>query len=182
MLHQTHDFDVARNPAPAPQPDAKVPWATPPTFKARAGLERAVVRLLDALAPEQTVIRAARPPRPVERHRTPRGCILQAPAAAVSVSWFPDAATEMVFGELQVLAWRGVVSRPGSARRAPGGASIAGELMLRPEGGDTRPEDVAREWAWRADDGTLYDAGALAAHCLALLEQQLEQQPDRQPA
>ena len=151
----------------------------PPAYKVRAGVERAVGRLLDALAPEQTVTRAARPPRPIERHRTPRGCILQAPAAAVSVSWFPDAATEMVLGELQVLAWRGVVSRPGSAHRAPGGATIARELVLRPEGGEARTDLDAHEWVWRADDGASYDGGALAAYCLALLDRQLEQQVEQ---
>jgi hypothetical protein len=31
----------------------------------------------------------------------------------------------------------------------------------------------AAEWAWRADDGTRYDTDALAAHCLALLEEQV---------
>src|SRR5438067_8418362 len=112
---------------PAGDADADAAWTTPPSVKERTGVQRAVDRLLDALAPERTVTRAPRLPRlplPVERHRTPRGCILQAPGAAVSVSWFPDAATDAAFGELQVIAWRGTVSRPGSAHRDPGGATV----------------------------------------------------------
>ena len=177
-------------------PIAGARWRDQPTHKARAGVQRAVTRLLDALAPERTVVRTARPPRPVERHRTPHGCILQAPAAAMSVSWFPDAASDAASGELQVLVWRGVVSRPGSAHRAPAGATVARALVLRPEEGGARadglapPEDaadnaaddaadgteasgVAIAWGWRAGDGTRYETDALAAHCLALLEQQV---------
>jgi hypothetical protein len=162
------------DPTGSAEPDAddrESPWVAPPSVKARAGVQRAVDRLLDALAPERVVSRAPRIPTPVERHRTPRGCVLQAAAAAVSVSWFPDAATDAAFGELQVLAWRGVVSRPGSAHRAAGGAAIARELLLRPvEGG-------ADGWAWRAADGAVYDTDALAAHCAALLEEQVAAGP-----
>jgi len=176
-------------------------WTDPPTHKARAGVQRAVDRLLDTLAPERTVIRAARPPQPVERHRTPRACILQSAAAAVSVSWFPDAASDAAFGELQVLVWRGVVSRPGSARRAPGGATIVRSLVLycddRGALDERSPTDMATtdmattdvattdvaatditeapsvstDWGWCAVDGTRYETDALAAHCLALLAQ-----------
>jgi hypothetical protein len=142
-------------------------WAAPPTYQARGSVKRAVDRLLDALAPERVVSRAPQLPVPVERHRTPRGCVLQAAAAAVSVTWFPDAATEATHGELQVTAWQGVVSRPGSAHRAPGGAAVARELTLVPvEGG---PDG----WQWRAGDGTLYDTDALVAYCAALLEEQV---------
>src|SRR5881275_3137202 len=100
-------------------PNGRHVWAAPPSQKTRNDVKRAVDRLLDALAPERVVSRAARIPVPVERHRTPRGCVLQAAAAAVSVTWFPEAVTDMAFGELQVTAWRGVVSRPGSAHRVP---------------------------------------------------------------
>jgi len=142
-------------------------WAAPPSQKARNDVKRAVDRLLDALAPERVVKRAPRIPVPVERHRTPRGCVLQAAAAAVSVTWFPDAATDMAFGELQVTAWQGVVSRPGSARREPEGAAVTSETTLVPvEGGRDG-------WEWRAADGTVYDTDALAAHCAALLEAQV---------
>ena len=165
--HGPHDVNAAEA---AEAADAETAWAAPPTVRERAGVERAVARLLDELAPERTVTRAPRLPGPVERHRTPRGCILQAAAAAVSVSWFPDAATDVAFGELQVIAWRGVVSRPGSAHRAPGGAAIAQELVLRPAEGEVGAPG-AGEWVWRAADGTVYDTAALAAYCLALLEQ-----------
>ena len=143
------------------------PWAAPPSIKARAGVQRAVTELLDALAPERVVSRAPRILVLVERHRTPRGCVLQAAAAAVSVTWFPDAAADKGFGELQVTAWRGVVSRPGSADRTPAGASSARELALVPA------EDGARGWAWRAADGTTYDTEGLVALCSALLEEQV---------
>jgi hypothetical protein len=141
------------------------PWAAPPSVKARGSVQRAVTDLLDALAPERVVSRAPRIPVPVERHRTPRGCVLQAAAAAVTVTWFPDAAADATIGELQVTAWRGVVSRPGSAHRAPGGASVASELTLVPV------DRGADGWAWRAADGTIYDTEALVAHCGAVLEQ-----------
>jgi hypothetical protein len=145
----------------------ETPWAAPPSVKARGGVQRAVTVLLDALAPERVVSRAARIPVPVERHRTPRGCVLQATEAAVSVTWFPDAAAGKSFGELRVTAWRGVVSRPGSAHRAPGGATMARELTLVPV------EDGAGGWAWRAADGTTYDTDGLVARCAALLEEQV---------
>ncbi|AHG93346.1 hypothetical protein J421_5811 (plasmid) [Gemmatirosa kalamazoonensis] len=162
-------------------------WTDPPTHKARAGVQRAVNRLLDILAPERTVIRAARPPQPVERHRTPRACILQSAAAAVSVSWFPDAASDAAFGELQVLVWRGTVSRPGSAQRGPGGATIVRALVFYCDDRGGALDDVAAldvdaidvaeaqsvpaDWGWCMADGTRYETDALAAHCLALLAQ-----------
>jgi hypothetical protein len=111
------------------------------------------------------VTRAPRIAGPVERHRTPRGCVLQAAAAAVSVTWFPDTAADATFGALQVTAWRGVVSRPGSASRAPGGASVVRELTLAPV------EDGPNGWAWRAADGTTYDTDGLVALCAAMLEE-----------
>jgi hypothetical protein len=67
---------------------------------------------------------------------------------------------------MQVVAWRGVVSHPGSAHRSAGGAVAAQELVLRPV------ERMPEVWAWCADDGTLYGTDALAAHCLAMLEEQ----------
>jgi hypothetical protein len=147
--------------------NARHTWAAPPSHKTRNDVKRAVDRLLDALAPERVVSRAARIPVPVERHRTPRGCVLQAAAAAVSVTWFPEAATDVAFGELQVTAWRGVVSRPGSAHREPAGATVASETTLVPaEGG---PDG----WGWRAADGTVYDTDALVALCAKLLEAQV---------
>jgi hypothetical protein len=163
MEDDVHELDAA---ADAAAKDRHV-WAAPPSHKSRHDVKRAVDRLLDALAPERVVSRAPRIAVPVERHRTPRGCVLQAAAAAVSVTWFPEAATHLAFGELQVTAWQGVVSRPGSAHREREGATVTSETTLVPvEGG---PEG----WGWRAADGTVYDTDALVAHCAALLEAQV---------
>jgi hypothetical protein len=134
-----------------------------PTAKQRTGVEHAVRRLLDTLAPERTPPRHGEPRDGLQRHRTPRGCILQNDAGAVSVSWFPAATTDDLYGELQVIAWAGVVSRPGATRRAAGGARPLAEALFRPV------ETPADQWSWRAADGTLLDGGALAARCLDLL-------------
>ena len=161
------DDDDQLNPPGAPAADGHYVWPSPPSHKSRHDVKRAVDRLLDALAPERVVSRARRIPGPVERHRTPRGCVLQAAAAAVSVTWFPDAATDLAFGALRVTAWQGVVSRPGSARREPEGATVTSETTLMPVQGG--PDG----WEWRAADGTVYDTEALVAHCAALLEAQV---------
>jgi hypothetical protein len=147
-------------------------WTAAPTAKERDAVQRAVTALLDELAPERVAKRAERLPGAVEQHRTPSGCVLQAASAAVSVSWFPDATADAALGELHVVVWRGVVSRRGSPRR-PDGATIVGELVLRPV---ERPPD---DCVWRAADGTAYDTAALAARCLALLAEQTETGPDR---
>jgi hypothetical protein len=143
------------------------PWAAPPTTKARGGVQRAVTSVLDALAPEHVMSRAGRIPVPIERHRTPSGCVLQAAAAAVSVTWFGDANAASGFGELQITAWRGVVSRVGSSRPGPGGASVGRELTLVPV------EDGLGGWAWQAGDGTTYDTEGIVALCATLLEEQV---------
>ncbi len=129
-------------------------------------MQRAVTALLDELAPERVLKRGERLRVPVEQHRTPTGCVLQAATAAVSVSWFADAGTDAALGELRVIVWRGVVSRRGSAQR-PDGATVVRELVLRPI---ERPSD---DCVWRAADGTEYDTAGLAAHCIALLEEQM---------
>jgi hypothetical protein len=69
-------------------------------------------------------------------------------------------------GELQVIVWRGTVARRG-ATRGRKGATIITELVLRPvlmPSGDCQ---------WRASDGSAFDAGALAAMVLALLQEQV---------
>jgi hypothetical protein len=142
------------------------PWTAPPTAKERNAVQRAVTALLDELAPEKVISRTERLPVPVEQHRTPGGCVLQAPEAAVSVSWYPDADDESAFGELDVVVWRGVVSRRGAPPRREG-ATIVGELALRPV------EDSPGVFVWRAPDGETYDTDALAAKCLALLQEQM---------
>jgi hypothetical protein len=136
----------------------------PPTVKQRNAVQQEVGRLLDALAPERAAHRTGLQAAEVERHRTPRGCILQARSGAVSVSWFADSAQGAELGELQVVAWRGVVSRPGSSQRAAG-ATIVEELVLRPG------ERGMQGLNWRSTDGTNYSTDSLVEHCLALLQQ-----------
>jgi hypothetical protein len=149
---------------PTDSPASQRPAA--PTAKEKNAVQRAVVALLDELAPERVLKRADRLPLEIEQHRTPTGCVLQAASAAISVSWFAEATNDAVLGELHVVVWRGVVSRRGSPQR-PDGAAVTGELVLRPV---ERPSD---DCVWRAADGTTYDTSALAARCLAMLEEQI---------
>jgi len=137
---------------------------TPPTIKERNAVQQEVGRLLDALAPERAAHRVGTKTNEVERYRTPRGCVLQAAAGAVTVSWFPDSAQGAELGELQLVAWRGEVSHPGSSRRRSG-AQLVEELVLRPV------ESRMGGLEWRAANGTSYSTDALVAHCAALLEQ-----------
>jgi hypothetical protein len=140
--------------------------ATPPTAKEKNSVQRAVNALLDTLAPERTTTRADRAPVTVEQHRTPMGCVLQAPTAALSVRWFPDTSNDAAFGELHVVIWHGVVSRRGSAP-TPDGASVVREILLRPI------DQATEACSWRAADGTTYDVNSLAEHCLAMLKEQM---------
>jgi len=139
---------------------------SPPTAKERNSVQRSVNSLLDTLAPERATTRADRAPVPIEQHRTPTGCVLQAATAALTVRWFADTSNDAAFGELQVMVWRGVVSRRGSAP-TPDGASVINEVILRPV---DQPTDIC---AWRAADGTIYDVSGLAEHCLMLLKEQM---------
>jgi hypothetical protein len=139
------------------------PPDAPPTLKARNAVQQEVSRLFDMLAPERPAHRMGAKTNEVERHRAPRGCVLQAAAGAVTVSWFPDSAQGAELGELQVVTWRGTVSRPGSASRALG-AQVVEEMVLRPG------ESGAGGMVWRATDGTTFTTDALAAHCTTLLE------------
>ena len=140
----------------------------PPTLKERNAVQKIVDQLLDELAPERVLKRADRPPVTIEAHRTPSGCVLQGPTEALSVSWFADASDQATLGELQIVVWKGVVSRRG-ATRPPTNAVVVSELVLRPV---ERPAD---ECVWRAEDGMLFDSARLAAHCLALLEGQRDE-------
>jgi hypothetical protein len=142
--------------------------AAPPTVKERNAVQRAVTELLDSLAPERATTRTERLPVPIERYRTPSGCILQAATAAMSVSWFADGPSDMGLGELQVILWRGVVTRRGAGpTREP--ATVVRELRLRPV------EDATGATAWRHDeDDCIYDVQRLAEHCLALLNEQMQ--------
>lgn len=139
-----------------------------PTSKEKNAVQREVNRLLDELAPERATTRGDRAPVAVQQHRTPNGCILQGPAAAVSVSWYADAADDTRLGELQIVQWRGVVSRRGSAPR-PDAAAVVRQQVLHPV---ERPSDAC---VWHSDDGIDYDTGQLIAHCLALLSEQMNE-------
>jgi hypothetical protein len=142
------------------------PWSASPTAKAKNAVQRSVTALLDELAPERVLKRAERLSGPVEQHRTPTGCVLQAAEAAVSVAWFADAAKDAPLGELHVIVWRGTVTRRGAAPSRKR-ATIGGELVLHPI------EPPADGCLWQATDGTRYDTASLAAKCLTLLKEQL---------
>lgn len=139
----------------------------PPTVKERNAVQRAVTNLLDALAPERATTRTERAQVPIEQYRTPSGCVLQAATAALSVSWFADAPTDAGLGELQVVLWRGVVTRRGAGPTREG-ARVVREFALRPV------EDSADATAWRdAADNSIYDIQRFGDHCLALLNEQM---------
>ena len=142
-------------------------WGTAPTAKEKSAVQRSVTELLDSLAPERVVKRGDMLHGPIEQHRTPVGCVLQAESAALSVSWFADTRSETL-GELHVNVWRGVVSRGGSSHRKPAKASIVSERVLRPM---TKSVEGC---LWRMDDGKEFDTAALAKHCVALLEAQIK--------
>jgi hypothetical protein len=148
--------------------DSATPWTASRSAKEKNAVQRCVTALLDELAPERMLKRVERLRDAVEQHRTPSGCVLQAPTAAVSVSWFADASDEAPLGELHVVVWAGIVSRRGTPRR-PEGAKEMKELVLTPVVG---PPD---ECVWKAADGTEYNTASLAARCLALLEEQVAQ-------
>jgi hypothetical protein len=139
---------------------------TLPTSKEKNAVQREVTRLLDELAPERATTRGDRLPLAIQQHRTPNGCILQAADAALSVSWYADAADDTRLGELQVVQWRGVVSRRGAAQR-PDAASVVRQQVIHPI------ENPGEGAFWRADDGSMYDTAALTAHCLQLLNEQI---------
>lgn len=149
---------------PAEQPVSH--WGPSPTTKARNSVQRAVNTLLDNLAPERLLKRNEEPRIGIEQHRTPTGCVLQAENAAVSVSWFAGSGNDPLLGELQVLVWRGIVSRRGSPKRREG-ATVVREMSLRPIG------DAPGERVWRATDSSEYSNPDLAALCNKLLDQQI---------
>ena len=143
------------------------PWTASRSAKEKNAVQRAVTALLDQLAPERVLKRSERLPGTVEQHRTPKGCVLQAPMAAVSVSWFVEGGPNAPLGELQVIVWSGVVSRRGAAAN-PEGAKVVREVVLHPI---ESPSDGS---VWRATDGSEFDTAALAARCIALLEEQID--------
>ena len=143
------------------------PWTASRSAKEKNIVQRAVTALLDQLAPERVLKRDDKLRGSVEQHRTPKGCVLQAPNAAVSVSWFVEGGKQAPLGELHVIVWSGTVSRRGSAAN-PEGAKVVKELVLRPI------EAPVDDCVWRATDGTEYDTAALAARCMALLAEQVD--------
>jgi hypothetical protein len=138
-----------------------------PTSKEKNAMQREVTRLLDELAPERVNARSSQEGVPVQQHRSPNGCILQAENAALSVSWYAQADDQDRVGELQIVLWRGVVSRRGGAKAKTPAEIIRQEVVNPIE----RPAD---ESVWCSRDGTLYSTAALAAHCLALLDGQMQ--------
>jgi hypothetical protein len=141
-------------------------WSSSPTSKARTAVQRHVTLLLDELAPERVLKRVDHLKGPVEQHRTPSGCVLQAASSAVSVSWFGDPGEGSPLGELHVIVWRGTVARRGVAR--PGkGATIIADVVLRPI------EPPEGDLVWLSKDSEKYSTSSLAAKCLALLEEQV---------
>jgi hypothetical protein len=158
-----------------PTDPAAPPWTASRSMKEKNAVQRAVTALLDELAPERVLKRVEQLRGAIEQFRTPTGCVLQAPNAALSVSWFAPAGSETAHGELHVVVWRGTVSRRGVPRK-PDGAQEVAELVLVP---------VARgtdDCLWRATTGKEYDTTALAAHCVALLEAQIGAPPSTDSA
>ena len=151
-----------------PERNSAAAWGSnSPTIKAKNDVQRSVSALLDELAPERVLKRGEERIRlPVEQHRTPTGCVLQAADAAISVSWFVATGSDGGHGELHIVVWRGTVARRGATRNQKG-ATIVAELSLRP----IAPPGVTV--LWEANDGTRYDAPSLAEKCLALLEGQI---------
>ena len=143
------------------------PGNPPPTSKEKNAVQREVSRLLGELAPERTPAHASRSMDEIQRHRTPTGCIIQAANAALSVTWYAEAAERGRVGELQIVLWRGIVSRRGSGK-TPEPAEIIRQEVLHPI---ERPTD---ECVWRSVDGTVYDTTGLIAHCMALVEAQMK--------
>jgi len=141
-------------------------WRSPPSSKSKNAIQRAVTALLDELAPERVLKRSEELRVPVEQHRTPTGCVLQAEKAAVSVSWFSGGSNDTALGELRVLVWNGIVSRRGSPRRKEG-ATVVSEMVVHPI------EDPGDDRVWRSTNGSDYSTADLAALCTNLLDKQV---------
>jgi len=137
-------------------------WFAGRSIKARTAFRRHVTALLDALAPEKVLGRADPVKLRIEEHRTPDGCVLQAPTAAIQVSWYADRDDSP--GSLHVVLWQGVVSRRGAVRRE--GATVVHEEVYLPA------ESPTDEKVWQRTDQTCIDTPTLATHCLGLLERQ----------
>lgn len=148
-------------------PQSPSSWSGARSAKDRNAVQREVTALLDELAPEKVLTRGDLPKLPIEQHRTPTGCVLQAPNAALSVSWFAPAGSDTAAGELHIVVWRGVVQRRG-ARPTRQGATIVEEVVFLPIERPTTPK------VWRDRAGTEFETPEVAARCLALLKEQVE--------
>jgi len=142
------------------------PRSNAPTHKSKNAVQRSVTALLDELAPERVLRRIDQLPGPVEQHRSPTGCVLQAADCAVSVSWFPEESKVSSLGELHIIVWRGIVARRG-ATRGKKGATIISEYILYPI------EPPENDFLWKGAEGGQYDTASLSARCLALLQEQV---------
>jgi hypothetical protein len=143
-------------------------WSTNRQLAARqrTAVQHEVTRLLDTLAPEQRPARHDPPSDAVRAYRWPARCILQGPAHAVSVSWFPGNPDDGSLGEMMVIVWEGVVSLPGSARRAPVEAVQVRTLTLHPV------DCGVGDWQWQGPDGDpSLSTTALVDYCLEYLRQ-----------
>ncbi|HYC51457.1 MAG TPA: hypothetical protein VEB19_10155 [Gemmatimonadaceae bacterium] len=143
------------------------PWTTSPTAKEKHALQREVTALLDELAPEKVLTRGDSLRLPIEQSRTIQGCVLQAPNAALSVSWFAGSPSDKTLGELHIVSWKGTLSQRGSASRHKG-ATIVQEYVFLPI---EKPTDTK---TWRRSDGLDMDTPSVAAFCLALLKEQMD--------
>ena len=147
-----------------PTDPAAPPWSASRSAKQKHAVQRNVNALLNSLAPERTLTKGEASKLVIEQHRTPSGCVLQAPTAALSVSWFED--DSHALGELHVVLWSGTVTRRGTPVRGPA-ATTQKHVVLAP----LDPPVDGR--VWRAADGTEYDTASLTAYCSALLEEEM---------
>ena len=129
-------------------------------------MQREVTRLLEELAPERTNPKAQAGDGSIQQYRSPNGCILQADDAALSVTFYGEAADQDRVGELQIVLWKGVVSRRG-ARPPERPAQVIRQEVVNPI------ETPVDESTWRSRDGKLYSTTALIAHCRQLLDAQI---------
>ena len=140
-------------------------WSAPPSSKVKNAVQRAVTSLLDQLAPERVLKRAEQLRVPVEQHRTPNGCVLQAESDALSVSWFSGAGNDVGLGELHVVVWHGIVSRRGTPKRREG-ATVVREIVFKPL------DNPTADAIWQSD-GKEYGTASLTAFCTKLLDEQV---------
>lgn len=150
------------------QENSRPAWNSALTQKEKSAVQRSVSALLSTLAPERVVKRGDDVRQRIEQHRTPRGCVLQAVRAALSVSWFSDNRVDSL-GELHVSVWDGVVSRGGASYRKAAHATLVSQRIMYPI------EATADGSTWRDENGKLFDTAGLVELCHSLLETQIAQ-------